>query len=121
MKTLDAEYVKNARELAEGMSELLTAKEQALANEHASSVVEGLREICESDASASKVAAAFTKLLALLQCQPLQYAGESIDHTIAAYALAAGNLAGVYDLPEVTDPAPKANPSPAPEPAGMYL
>lgn len=98
-----------ARRFAEGVSSTLSEPERLKIGHAAHTVIEGLREICDSDESCAKVAMAFSQLIALLQVTPLNDAVVAMDNTVSAYALAAGSLAGVYVLPEQEgDDAPQA-------------
>lgn len=68
-------------------------------------ISEGLIQITESREGAANVAATFSTLLSSLVELPLYDVGQVLQDTILAYGLAAGHVAGVYDLPKVvSDP-----------------
>jgi hypothetical protein len=81
----------------------MSDQERARYGSAARTISEGLAEITESPESAAFVAIAFSKLLALLSKLPLSTAGEVIEGSAASYALAAGHLLGVFQLPEGGD------------------
>jgi hypothetical protein len=100
-----------SRQLAEGVSSTLSDTEKQAANKSAAEVLAGLRQLCATAESHEDVAVylahTIARMLATFQSNPLQTAGDLIDHHMIAYSLAAGGLAGVYPLPEGDEPAPE--------------
>lgn len=96
----DFDWNGNAIHLAEETSAELDEITRKHAGEAAVLVVEGLRHICDgNDDIAVKVALTVTRLMAVLLNTDFQFTAETVDNSMTAYAMAAGALAGGYELP----------------------
>lgn len=106
------------REAAQGIARTLSGPELAAYASAAREAIDGLRKSCKSDADAARIASNLTNVFANLQITPVQSVSQILDNTITMYALAAGSLAGEYELPaeDATSPAGDAW-----SPSGRYL
>jgi hypothetical protein len=107
----------SSRQLAEGISATLSDEERESAQKTAVSIAVDLREVCSEgtpDEIAATISQSITAMLATLSSTSLQAVASLMEHNMCAYALAAGALVGVYELPEVEGPKPQEK-LPAPD------
>lgn len=106
--TMAAETLEASRKLAESLSSTLGDEERAGMAAAAAYVVEGMRLFCtEADSKeevAVRMAHVIARMLAEVQRTSLMEASDFCGQNMLAYGLAAGALAGVYELPGVDAP-----------------
>ena len=96
---LEADERESIRLSAESIAVQLTKRERETHSAAAHGFAESLRAVCEGDDDiASRVSQVIAALLVTAAELPLTEAGDTLAASIAAYAFAAGSLAGVYDL-----------------------
>lgn len=97
------EVLEASRKLAESLSSTLSDAERDAYGKSAAWVAEGLRKFADESQSPAEVAVRLShvlvRMLAEAQQMPLMEASDFCQQNMIAYALAAGNVAGVYDLP----------------------
>lgn len=87
------------RQIAESVSAGLSDIEREEIGRSAAKLADSFRGVCGDEMVGAECAGAITRLMAVIQVTPLQYVGELLDEYINVYALTAGALAGVYELP----------------------
>ena len=96
---LEADEREAIRKSVESIAVKLTPRERETHSAAAHAFIESLRVLCDGDdAIAARVSQVIAALLAVAADLPLVEAGDTLAASISAYALAAGSLAGVYDL-----------------------
>lgn len=93
----------DARMYAEGATKGLTEEQVAKVAIGARAIKEGLSAVASEgtpEEIAARVAIAFASLLAMMCKTPAGDLSDVLDHSIAGYAMAAGSLVGVYEMPD---------------------
>lgn len=101
------EIKQQARRMAEGISSTLTDAERPDAGENARATVEGTLNAATVSSDPRMVAAyysiAISKMLSMISKTPAGQVSKVLDSYVIAYSLAAGAVAGVYELPEAPE------------------
>jgi hypothetical protein len=90
----------HARQYAERLSSMMKDEEREGCSQQAYKVIDMLREKFGDDGSAATCAQYIAYVLTAIAATPVGRAADLLDGSVGSYALAAANLAGVYDLPE---------------------
>lgn len=126
---LRPENKEGIRQAAERCSSLLSDKEREQKGQAAHRVKDSLREMGFTDDDAASAAYMVAALFAALNGASVRNLAELVEGTMDSYMLAAGSLAGVYELPlrrgdePGEEPVPPNDPTPVPpsRAAGPYL
>lgn len=126
MSDITPEQRESARQFAERVSSSLTDENRARLLHAAQPILAALRPECDGDGGTLRVICTMSTLIADCLRLPLSDAADAIIDTSAAYALAAGLLIGVFEVPdgEYTSadlPGGYVPVLDTPDPMGMYL
>lgn len=101
------------RQQTEGESALLSDDQRLRYGLHARHVAEGFGRYAKDDLSGAVIASTIASILLGLLRMPVGQLTRALDQSVTVYTLAAGSLAGVYELPEAENEAAEVNSQPA--------